>query len=311
ISANMKLEYQFHRWLADRTRQNNDDDTGVFLSIGDDAAVVSSRGRKQVLTTDSLAEGIHFLTSEHSLERIGHKSMAASLSDLAAMGARPEFGLVSFFLPTEFDLAQTQQLFVAMEETAELYGVSIVGGDTNCWEQGLVIHVTLIGSLKDSQLAWVKSGATPGDRILVTGEFGGSLDGKHLDFEPRVKMANHLRDHYPVKAATDVTDSLSLDLASMADASNVTLQIDAGRIPLSNSIADFEEFTAIHHALVDGEDFELILSVSPSVAEQILKDPSIDVPVTEIGVVIPKGTDSILLDQNGTVSPFQPQGYIH
>ncbi|MEQ1903935.1 MAG: thiamine-phosphate kinase [Pirellulaceae bacterium] len=254
------FEFQFHDWLA----KNLSRGTQTIVGIGDDAAVMKSPAGNLVITHDALCEGVHFLRPDHPLKAIGRKSLAVSLSDIAAMGGVPTAAVISLVLPRSLDLEAAGELMRGVAELAREFAVEIVGGDTNRWDQGLVIGSTVIGHC---ERPWQMSGAQDGDVLVTTGPFGGSLAGHHLYFEPKCKIASCLASRYKINAATDVSDSLSIDLQAICDASSVGAVLDQISIPISAACQErhCDEETALRHALTDGEDFELLLAVAPDV----------------------------------------------
>jgi thiamine-monophosphate kinase len=239
------------------------------LGIGDDAALIRCHSHSDttrlVLTTDALGDGTHFKLSEHSPKRIGRKAAAVNLSDIAAMGARATHLLVSLTLPREASAGLAKEIFEGICEMAEYFQVSIAGGDTNCWDGPLNICVTAIGEVAANDV-WRRSGARPGDLAVVTGPVGGSILGKHLDFFPRLDLAEKLAGKGLIHAATDVSDGLALDLHHLGTDSRAGVVIDLEKIPISDAaklLAKTSGKTPLQHALGDGEDFELLLAIPP------------------------------------------------
>src|SRR5262245_6308891 len=174
-------EFDFIRWLRERTPAQ----AGVTVGPGDDCAVVSdSAGRPWLVTTDMLMDGVHFKLAEAGARRVGRKAMAVNLSDIAAMGGRPRWAVASLALPQGNGGALAEGLYLGLREAADAFGVALVGGDTNAWTGPLVISVTLIGEA-GPQGPILRRGAKPGDWLIATGPFGGSIAGRHLDFTPR------------------------------------------------------------------------------------------------------------------------------
>lgn len=238
----------------------------VKLGIGDDAAVLAADGNDIVVTTDSMMDGVHFEIDKVDARRIGQKLVGINLSDLAAMAARPEAILLSLCLPTTEE-ANTELLAAEIYEgvctAAERHGVALAGGDTNCWRAPLVLHLTAIGRTVGN-VVWTRSGAQPEDLIVVTGPLGGSLLGKHLDFIPRVQLANEIRGQVSVHAAMDISDGLSVDLLRMCDASHCGAVLDLDHVPISpaaHELSQSSDKTPLEHALGDGEDFELLMAI--------------------------------------------------
>jgi thiamine-monophosphate kinase len=264
------MEAEFIAWAKRRVSKL----PAPELGIGDDAAVLkwniasipSSLLPQIVLTTDALGDGTHFKLSEHAPRRIGRKAAAVNLSDIAAMGAKANSLLVSFTLPRSASANLARELFEGICEMAEQFGVSIAGGDTNCWDGPLNICITAVGEVQGNEV-WRRSGAKPGDLAVVTGPVGGSILGKHLDFTPRLDLSEKLAGKGLVHAATDVSDGLALDLHHLGTDSRMGVIVDLEKIPISEAaqkLAQSTGKTPLQHALGDGEDFELLLAVPPS-----------------------------------------------
>lgn len=235
----------------------------VKLGIGDDAAVLAASDEDIVVTTDSLLDGTHFILAEVEPRRIGHKLVNVNLSDLAAMAAEPEALFVSLCLPEESTEEVAAEVFEGVCEAAERYGCAIAGGDTNCWKGPLALHLTAIGRVKPDK-AWTRSGALADDAIVVTGPLGGSLLGKHLDFQPRIDWMRAVRGNVNVRAAMDISDGLSIDLLRMCNASGCGAVLEMANVPISAAAKEMAKRSgrdALSHALGDGEDFELLLAV--------------------------------------------------
>ena len=251
------MEQEFIRWLRQRNDRSNQ---SVQIGIGDDAAVITPDSSPLVVTSDSIADGTHFDARIHTLRQIGRKAVAVNLSDVAAMGARPLYATLSFLLPRAFSAEQAQELFLGGADLAAEFGVQIIGGDTNSWPGKLVVSATLIGQVEHA--TWRMSVCGPGDAIVVTGEFGGSILGHHLDFVPKCRLADSFAKKYSIDAATDVSDSLSFDLDQICLLSGCGAEIELERIPVRSAAWELAKSrggkSGLEHALYDGEDFELI-----------------------------------------------------
>ena len=287
----------------------------VQLGIGDDAAVLSMAGVEQcVVTVDLLTDHVDFELSEIDPRRAGRKALAVNLSDLAAMASRPLAGVVALALPRTGGMDLALALYEGILPLAEHYGVAIAGGDTNSWDGPLVISITLVGKVT-KQGPLCRSGARPGDRIVVTGSFGGSILGRHLDFEPRVAEALLLSQRYRLDAGIDVSDGLSIDLARLARESGCGAVLDLRAVPVADDARRLAEkladgSTPLDHALGDGEDFELILAVPPDAAERMLAEQPLAVPLTVVGeFVAERGLWQV--DPAGRRLPLAPRGYEH
>jgi thiamine-monophosphate kinase len=292
--------------------------TGGQVGVGDDAAVVSLGGSDLVATADLLIDGVHFDTREHAPERIGRKSLAVNLSDLAAMAARPAGALVSLALPrggaagcSVDELAR--RLLEGMQPLAEDFGCPIVGGDTNVHSGPLVVSVTAFGT-PTSRGVVRRSGARPGDWLMVTGAgLGGSLAGKHLDFTPRVPEALRLHELADLHAMMDLSDGVSLDLHRMCEASGVGAVVFYAHVIVAEaamSAATASGRSPIDHALGDGEDFELIFAVSSEAGRDLLTRPRIECGLNWIGEFV-AGSRVTLRRSDGSEHPLAARGYEH
>jgi thiamine-monophosphate kinase len=304
------MEREFHRWLktqavpASRSQH-------VLIGIGDDAALLSGPEEVLVVATDTIAEGTHFDLSVHALDLVGRKSLAVNLSDLAAMAAEPLSAVLSFFLPRTFGLEEAQLLYTGIAKLAEEFDVAIVGGDTNTWDSRLVVGVTVLGQRSIHRTGWTMDAAVSGDVIVVTGEFGGSIHGRHLSFTPRVDLARYLAANYAIHAATDVSDSLSLDLSSIGSASGVGFDLDLGAIPISSDVRETDFEAAIQHALADGEDFELIVTVPEIELERMMADQRVAKELTVIGKATEQHLELRGQFPDGRWLKVEPLGYEH
>jgi thiamine-monophosphate kinase len=285
------------------------------LGIGDDAAVLRiGQGEDCVLTVDLVTDHVDFELAQIDPRRAGRKALAVNLSDLAAMASEPLAGVVALALPREGGMGLAVALYEGLLPLAQEYGLAIAGGDTNSWDGPLVVSVTLVGKVTPAG-PLTRSGARPGDRIVVTGSFGGSILGRHLDFEPRVREALLLADRYKLDAGIDASDGLSIDLAHLADESGCGAIIETPAVPvagdahrLAEKLADGS--TPLEHALSDGEDFELVLAVPPGEAERMLADQPLGVPLTAIGRFT--GEPGLWQqDARGERRPLVPRGYEH
>lgn len=310
--ARVSLESDLIAWLL----ENVPSGPSCEIAIGDDAAVLRVGG-SQVVTTDLLTDGVDFLIEAVAPEQIGHKALGVNLSDLAAMASQPLAAFVSLVLP-KTGTSQHSALELAigiyrgMLPLAEKHGVTIAGGDTNTWDGPLAISVTAIGeTTKHGPLT--RSGGQAGDRLLVTGNLGGSILGRHLHVEPRVADALALHQEYELHAAIDISDGLALDASRLADASSLGAVLDLSDLPLSDAAYELSRqdgISAIDHALGDGEDFELLLAVPEEEAERILRDQPLAVSLTSIGeLTSQRGLRQ--RNDDGSEMPLLPRGFQH
>ena len=305
------MEREFVDWLRQRTPQRQ----SVQLGIGDDAAVLQLIGSDRiVVTTDMLMDGVDFEVASADPRRIGRKSLAVNLSDLAAMAARPVAAFVSVALPKKRGLELAKELYEGLLAIAAEFEISIAGGDTNSWDGPLVINVTAIGAVTERG-PLLRSGARSGDSILVTGSFGGSILGRHFNFVPRVREALLLHERFELHAAIDVSDGLSLDLSRLAAESRCGVEVDLETIPVSSdalvlSTREQNSGSPLDHALGDGEDFELILAAPADDARRIVELQPLPVKITLIG----KCVNEVGLwsrSSDGKRQALVPRGYEH
>lgn len=307
------METDFVAWLVSRLPA----DPRLEVPPGDDAAVLRPPAlRRTVITVDMLMEGTDFILGpDCSPQAVGHKALAVSLSDLAAMGARPEAAVVAVALPKHGGDALGRGIQAGLELLAAEHGVVLAGGDTNAWDGPLVISTTAIGSVAPGA-AWRRDGARPGDLLVVTGAFGGSLLGRHLDVKPRVKEALFIAQGFPVHAAIDCSDGLSLDLARMMAASGTRGVMRLADVPIHPDAvrrAARDGGTPLDRALGDGEDFELILALPADAAHRLVAaagTPPLDLQITVIGVV-EEGAGLVAEAADGSRSPLEPRGFVH
>jgi thiamine-monophosphate kinase len=247
-------------------------------------------------------DGRHFHLDQAGPVRVGRKALAVNLSDIAAMGGKPVAAVVGLVLPQVGGRAVAKQLFLGMRDLAAEFDTAIVGGDTNSWNGPLVVAVTVIGDTAGKQPI-CRNGAKPGDVLLVTGTFGGSLKGKHLDFVPRVREVLLLREHAEIHAMIDVSDGLSADVHHLCEESACGCVLRAEDIPMSASCSTLEQ------ALGDGEDFELAFAVSQTDARRLLAaQPLPGVPITAIGEFVPSG---FWIERDGQRAVLEPRGWQH
>jgi len=305
------MEQQFIAWLRERLPPH----PLLRLGPGDDAAVLRMAGIDEcVITVDLLTDQVDFILAEADPRRIGRKALAVNLSDLAAMAAKPLAAVLAVALPRRGARELAVQLYEGLLPLAEEFNLAIAGGDTNSWDGPLVITATLLGQVT-ARGPLCRGGARAGDRVIVTGAFGGSILGRHFDFQPRVNEALLLNERYQLHAGMDVSDGLALDLSRMAAESRLGAIVDMDRVPIH---ADARRLAAqpgdgrspLEHALGDGEDFELLLAVAPTEAQRMLAEHPADVPVTDIGQF---AAESGLWQRgaDGIVRPLTPAGWVH
>lgn len=300
-------EFDYIAWIRRATQS----DRRVPIGIGDDTAVLKlTPGRDLLVTTDMIIEDVHFDLRHATFEQVGRKAMAVNLSDIAAMAGIPVAAVAAVGLSDRTTRDQAEALFHGIQEIAHEFDVAIIGGDTNRSPRGLVISITLLGETTERGPVR-RSGAKPGDWILVTGSLGGSIRGKHLNFTPRVRESLRIHERYPLHAMIDISDGLAADLGHILRESNCGATLRAGRIPISDTARENPaKRDPLQHALYDGEDFELLITLAESDARRLLQDPSVGVPITHIGETT-EGRGLSMQTDSGDCQPIEPCGYDH
>jgi len=298
-------ERAFLAWLAEQDVSRHD----VPIGIGDDCAAVRIGDRDLLVTTDMLLDGTHFDSQHHTPEQIGRKAVACSLSDLAAMAARPVGAVAAAGLTRGRGIEFARRMFLGMKGMADQFDCPIVGGDTTSWSQPGAVCVTMFGLCPPGRSPVRRSGAQPGDAIYVTGPLGGSILGRHLTFEPQIELADRLAERVELHAMIDVSDGLAIDLSRICQASGVGAVLDESRVEAvisddARRLSDKDGIDPLHHALFDGEDFELLV-VTP--VQEL--DESAFTGLRRVGQIAE--ADFHLRRKDGTVQPLKPDGYEH
>jgi thiamine-monophosphate kinase len=254
----------------------------VRAGVGDDCAVIGSPAARNwtLLKTDAVVEGIHFDIRAEP-RRVGWKAVCRAVSDIAAMGGTPQHGLVTLALCDRTPMTWVKELYQGIRAAAKRYGVSIVGGETSRSPGAAFINVALTGVVARGECIF-RSGGSAGDLLYVTGSLGGSIAGKHLDFEPRLAQGQFLAKQIRPSAMMDISDGLGADLPRLAEASKCSFEVDPERIPTT-------EGCTLEQALNDGEDFELLFAIAPSKARELEKSwrrSFRKLPLTRIGALI-------------------------
>ena len=300
-------EFSYIEWIRRQVAVND----RTMLGIGDDAASFRFPAAADLLlATDMLLEGVHFTFPELTPADVGRKALAVNLSDIAAMAGNPLGCLVSVALPRQSSRRIGEEVHHGLQQLAEEFAVDVLGGDTNVWDGPLVINVAVIGEATSRGIV-KRGGAQVGDWIFVTGPLGGSLFGKHYQFQPRVAEALRLHAQVDLHAMIDVSDGLAADLGHILTESGVGAVVYEESVPVSEAAHRWEDGrSAFSHAISDGEDFELLLTVSAEDGERLLAAAPADSPLYHIGEIT-AGSESILRRGDGTAVPFEPAGWEH
>ncbi|MDH7480833.1 MAG: thiamine-phosphate kinase [Armatimonadota bacterium] len=282
---------------------------GLVVGVGDDAAVLDLGGPMHtIITTDMLAEGTHYRLDLVTPYQLGWKSVASNISDIAAMGGLPTWTLISLGLKPDTDIGFVDEIYRGLVECAERFESKIIGGDTISVRQDSVIGICQMGKIEPNLIAR-RSGASPGDRILVTGWLGNSRAGlelllrfgmeeaaqlhgwlvsQHLTPIPRVLEARAAVATNAVRAMMDISDGLGADLPKLCKASGVGAVVYASKLPISSDLQSAAErlgMDTLELVVGGGEDFELLMAVGPHDVKKVIKaiKEGTGTRVTEIG----------------------------
>jgi len=308
-------------------------DPGAF-NLGDDAAILHALGEDIVVTTDAIVEGVHFLPDDPP-DSIARKALRVNLSDLAAKGATPA-GFVLTLALRSADDAWLKPFALGLGEDAGLFGCPLLGGDTVSTPSPLMISITAFGRVSPGQMVR-RSGAKPGDRVVVTGTIGDAtlgldilkngavatalandaeasqmLIGRYRIPQPRNALAQAVRDH--AHAAMDVSDGLAGDLAKLCTASGVSAVIDIESIPLSAAAAGLLKrgVTGIEAIVAGGDDYEILCAVQENRVEAFaLAAAAAGIAVSSIGTVIAGPAAPRFLDGQGRELALPRLSYSH
>ena len=297
--------------LIQRLTQDLPADSSVLTGPGDDCAVLDWSGSKLLFKTDAIVEGIHF-ERDTPPEAIGRKALARALSDIAAMAGTPTHALITLGFHAEMEPNLIEAVYQGLRDCAREHHVNIVGGETTSLSQ-LTLSISLIGKASKPML---RTGSAVGDAIFVSGELGGSLAGHHLNFDPRLKEARWLSDQDIVHAMIDLSDGLATDLrhllSDQTGAELLTRALPIRRAAKERARDNPSGKTALLAALTDGEDYELLFTVSPKDAVPLLDGWKSAFPETPLHC-IGKITDQpgIALRDDKGVKPLTLHGYDH
>jgi thiamine-monophosphate kinase len=311
----------------------------TFKSIGDDAAVIDSAGKKTVVSTDLLVEGIHFDVMYTPLKHLGYKSVVVNLSDIYAMNAQPKQITVSIAISSRYTLEAMEELYEGIKLACKNYKVDLVGGDTTSSLSGLVISVTAIGEANEEDLVY-RSGAKEGDLICVTGDLGGAYLGlqilerekriflEHPEVQPEMENAEYLiaRQLKPEArkeviqyfkemelkptAMMDLSDGLSSDMLHICKQSNVGCELNEAAIPISEDAYHMAlkfNLDPTTCALNGGEDYELLFTITPEDETKLSGEETFSV----IGQITKRETGAVIITKGGNRHKLQAQGWKH
>jgi thiamine-monophosphate kinase len=309
----------------------------VIQGIGDDAAVIRQQGQCLVVTTDHAIEGVHFDLTFHPLKHLGYKVVAAAVSDICAMNAKPSQILVNLGLSNRFSLEAVEELYAGIQLACDKYEIDLVGGDTSASRSGLFLNVTAIGVAEEDKITY-RTGAKPNDLLVLTGDIGGAYMGlqilerekkvflEHPDMQPDlekydyivgrqlrpearvdvVKLLNEL--NIVPTSMIDVSDGVASEIHHLGMRSKVGFDIYENKLPIDPQTVDTAlafQLNPTIAALNGGEDFELLFTVDQQHYDAIKNHPDL----TIIGHVTSQEGKYNLNTAAGNTFDIQAQGW--
>lgn len=309
----------------------------VLVSIGDDCAVLAPPGEsvREVLTTDMLVEGTHFLRNgDTDWYSLGRKAVVANISDIASMGARPVALLISLGLPGDLPVVCLEELYRGMAEETARWGGALVGGDTTR-SPLMIINVAVTGYASTGNVIPLRSACRPGQNVYLSGALGGSLAGlrilmesglanlrtsemaegllrRHWLPEPRVMLGQALAAVCTDLAMIDISDGLYNELHLLSDASKVGIEVDLDQVPLWSGVDKFAGRTGSsvdHYRLFSGEEYELLFATAMPEDELRNRLVGLVCPISRIGRVI--AGNGVVFTRQGNVVEVSDSTFAH
>ncbi|MCM3719844.1 thiamine-phosphate kinase [Fictibacillus phosphorivorans] len=322
-------------WIKSIT-PNTSHQKELVMGIGDDAALWSVNNElDQVICVDTMVEGVHFIRDTLSPHQLGYKALAVNLSDLGAMGAIPQFYLVSIAISKDWNAVELNEIYKGMTELAARYKTDLIGGDTVSIKGPLVLTVTVIGKVEKGKRL-LRSNAKPGDSVFLTGVTGESAAGLKLLLEntrhhsysknekelilqhqmpaPHIEQGRLLASCSHRISLNDVSDGLASELNEIAESSQVSIHIEENKIPVSSRLASYPRNKQLDFQLYGGEDYVLTGTVAQdqfgSLREQFEQH---SLKIFEIGKVGEAGKAAVYLhrDENESPEKITKQGFNH
>jgi thiamine-monophosphate kinase len=324
--------------LIDRIKKilPKDTNTEIIIGLGDDTAVVRlDNNRALLVTCDIQVQDQHFRMEHITPYQLGYRAMAVNLSDIAAMGGKPTYAVVSLGLPATLQLKSFDELFRGMKEELADFDAFIVGGNLTRTENCVIVDITLLGEVSYAHLLR-RSGARVRDRIYTTGKLGSASAGfyilekygkgyaanfnavvkAHLQPIARIDVAQQLAQANIVTAMIDISDGLASDLYHICNMSHVGAEIHESALPLPEELEQVEKIvgkTPLDLALYGGEDYELLFTVKEktpaSRIERIAEKTQ--VPITEIGHIVTRESGFYVIDNHNKKRSIKPKGWDH
>lgn len=309
---------------------------GEVVGVGDDTAVLKVSGDKLLLATcDVQIEGRHFLREKITPYQLGKRVAAINLSDIAAMGGVPTYALASLALPTQTTVEFIEELYQGMKDFFGHFGAYVVGGNLARSSKEIFIDVTLLGEVEPERVI-LRSGARPGDVVLVTGVLGNAAAGlqvllgninidrlrvdslieAYLTPEPQVHVGQVLTNLQCVTAMADVSDGLAGDITRICEASRVGVEIWINKLPISEltrKLADQNSKNPLDWALYGGEDYQLLFTVPPYEVKKVMTAirEETGIEVTSVGSILKNEEGKKLVQADGAVFPLESKSWDH
>lgn len=308
----------------------------VVVGVGDDVAVLRMTDDRYLLATcDVQVAGVHFLPDVATPYQVGRKAAAINLSDIAAMGGTPRHFVISLILPKDTEITFVDGLYDGLVEECQRYGVDVVGGNM-ARDDRVVVDLFLLGEVTPDRLL-LRSGARPGDQVLITGRLGDSAAGLSLLLDPELSVppaeremlvARHLTPtpRLPESAVIaglgmatamiDLSDGLSSDIGHICDQSQVGVRLWADRLPMTPAarrVAELTDRAPWRLALEGGEDYELCFTAPPEAVDELAAavERETGTPVTMVGEILPTDEGRRLVLEDGQDVPLEAGGWKH
>jgi thiamine-monophosphate kinase len=311
----------------------------VIVGIGDDVAVLEGSGSDWFLAkVDSQVEGVHYLKDAITPRQLGRKALAVNLSDIAAIGGQPLYALVSLALADDTEVAWVDELYRGLRQEGDRYGVVVVGGNMARSPGGAFVDVFVLGRVRQEHVL-LRSGARPGDQVLVTGRLGDSAAGlqlllhpdrapglspeerqmlldRHCTPTPRLVESAVMARLGGATAAIDLSDGLSSDVGHICECSEVGVRLWAECLPISaatREVAAAGERTPYALALEGGEDYELCFTAPPAQAAalSVAIEAETGTPATIVGEILPLDQGRVLVLPDGEEVALEARGWQH
>ena len=327
-------EFKLIDLLTERAKISNE---STIKGVGDDAAVINPAGKKMVVTTDLLLEGVHFDLTYFPLRHLGYKAVIANLSDVYAMNATPKQITVSIGISKRFCLEDLNEIYNGIYLACEKYGVDLVGGDTSTSYTGLTLSITAIGEADAEEICY-RSGAKVNDLLCVTGNLGAAYMGLQLlerekkvfegnpNIKPQFEGWDYILERFlkpetrktiietlkkegiNPSAMIDISDGLSSEAMHICKNSNVGCRIYLEKLPIDQQtfkMAEEMHIDAVVAALNGGEDYELLFTVPIEFHEKVLAMEGVSV----IGHITAENSGAFLVTPDGNEIKLTAQGW--